>query len=131
MTLGLGTLALTLGVLALGAGSAEAYRGDATVLGPSHSAERHQAMENAFAQNNYAAWKELMGDRGRVTELVTAANFQQFAKAHDLAQAGKVQEAQQIRQSLGLGGGQRHGAGDGTGNQSRQANQHAYQRAAN
>lgn len=57
----------------------DAYRGDPSIEGPDCTAQRHEAM--------------------------TAA----FAKAHQLAQEGKVEEAKQIRAELGLGLG--NGAG--------------------
>jgi len=57
----------------------DAYRGDPSIEGPDCTAQRH--------------------------EVITAA----FAKAHQLAQEGKVEEAKQIRAELGLGLG--NGAG--------------------
>lgn len=106
-------MALAVGVMGVSAGTALAYRGDPTVQGPQYSQERHEAMEKAFETNDYAAWKELMQNRGRVTQVVTAENFAKFAQAHELMEEGKVAEAQQIRQELGLG--LRDGSGRGPG----------------
>ena len=100
---GLGALALILGVTTLSAGTALAYQGDPAVPGPNYSPERHTAMTNAFATGDYAAWKSLMPNRGRVAQVVTESNFAKFAEAHQLAQQGKTAEAQAIRQELGLG----------------------------
>ncbi len=119
-TLGLGALTIILGASALSAGTAFAYRGDPAVKGPNYSPERHTAMLSAFENKDYTAWKNLMQDRGRVTQVVTEANFAKFVEAHNLALQGKTVEAQKIRAELGLGlqnGSGRDGAGmmKGTG----------------
>ena len=107
--LGLGIVTLVLGVTAVSAGSVLAYRGDPTVKGPNYSADHHAAMLQAFENKDYTAWKNLMQNRGRVTEVITEANFAKFAEAHSLMLQGKTVEAQKILQELGLG--QRNGAG--------------------
>jgi len=96
---------------------ASAYRGDPNVQGPNYSAERHEAMTQAFENNDYEAWKAQMQDRGRVTQVVNESNFERFAQAHKLAQEGKLDEAKQIRQELGLGlqNGSGYGSGQGNG----------------
>lgn len=91
----------------------DAYRGDPSVEGPDCTAERHEAMTAAFANNDYSAWQELMTGKGRVAEVVNEGNFARFAQAHQLAEECKVEEAKQIRTELGLGLG--NGAGQGTG----------------
>ena len=96
-------MALGAGVLFATVPSALAYRGDPNVQGPNYSPERHEAMEKAFENKDYNAWKNLMQGRGRVTQVVTEQNFARFAEAHELAEQGKIQEANQIRQELGLG----------------------------
>lgn len=113
-----GVLALVLGVTAASAGTALAYRGDPSVEGPQYSEEHHALMEEAFENNDYAAWKNLMQNRGRVTQVITEANFAKFAEAHELAEEGKIAEAQKIRKELGLGlrnGAGRDGGGAGMG----------------
>lgn len=80
-----------------------AYRGDPTVAGPNCTPERHTAMQTAFENGDYAAWKELMGDRGRVTQLVTEENFPTFVEMHDLMVAGDTEGAKTLRAELGLG----------------------------
>lgn len=102
-TLKLGTLALLLGVTGAFAGTALAYQGDPSVKGPNYSAERHSAMEKAFESKDYTAWKNLMPGRGRVMQVVNKDNFAKFAEAHELAEQGKLAEAQKIRQEMGLG----------------------------
>ena len=100
-----GALAVVLAGSYFFANQVSAYRGDPNVKGPSYSEERHEAMLKAFANNDYEAWKELMNGRGRVTEVVTKENFSEFAKAHKLASEGKLDEAREVRQKLGLGMG--------------------------
>ena len=102
-TLGLGVLALVLGVTAISTGSALAYRGDPTVQRPNFSTERHTAMLKAFENKDYTAWKNLMQNRGMASKVITEANFAKFVEAHNLALQGKTAEAQKIRQALGLG----------------------------
>jgi len=112
-TLGLGALALVLGVTAFSTGSALAYRGDPTVKGPNYSVERHTAMLKAFENKDYIAWKNLMQNRGIATKVITEANFAKFVEAHNLALQGKTVEAQKIRQELGLGLKNGSGRNDG------------------
>lgn len=102
-TLGLGALALTLGVMGLSAGSVMAYQGDPEVKGPNYSEERHEAMERAFENKDYDTWKNLMQGKGRISQVVNKDNFSKFAEAHELMEQGKAVETQKIRQELGLG----------------------------
>ena len=111
---------LTLSAITLGAGilfatasNTLAYRGDASVTGPNCTAERHEAMTQAFNNNDYNAWKELMQGKGRVTEVVNEGNFARFAEMHKLQLEGKTDEAGAIRAELGLG--LRNGSGKGQG----------------
>jgi len=118
--LGLGTLALLLGVSVAFTDSANAYRGDPTVKGPNYSIERHTAMEKALETNDYNAWVTLMQGKGRATQVVNKDNFAKFAEAHKLALKGDLAGAQKIRQELGLGlkdgSGRSMGKGLGQGN---------------
>lgn len=92
-----------------------AYQGDPNTKGPNYSPERHEQMEKAFETNDYTAWKNLMNGRGRVTQVVNEGNFSKFAEAHQLAEQGKTEEAQKIRQDLDLGNGSKNGQGKGMG----------------
>jgi len=92
------------GAIGLGTvSSALAYQGDSAKIGPNYTAERHEAMEKAFQENDYNSWKNLMQGRGRVSQVITQENFSKFAEAHKLAEQGKHAEANAIRQELGLG----------------------------
>jgi hypothetical protein len=112
----LGAAAIILGGLVMSPKLAGAYQGDPSVQGPNCTPERHEAMEQAFENKDYNAWKELMSEKGKVSQTVTQENFSRFAEAHQLAQEGRFEEAKQIRQELGLGLGSRNGSGDGQGN---------------
>lgn len=113
--LGLGTLALVIGISGAIASSANAYRGDPTAKGPNYSVEREAAIEKAFSTNDYTAWKALMQNQGRVTQVINKDNFAKFAEAHKLTESGDIAGAQKIRQELGLGQGMRNGLGRGLG----------------
>lgn len=93
-----------------------AYQGDPNVQGPNYTAERHDAMTKAFADNDYSAWKSQMTGKGRATQVVTQQNFAKFAEAHKLAAEGKMTEANKIRAELGLGLHNGSGKGQGMGN---------------
>lgn len=122
---------LSISVIAIGAAlaltafnAAEAYQGDYTQKGPNYTADRHVAMEKAFDNNDYEAWKNLMSGKGQVTRVINKDNFKQFAEAHKLAEQGKYSEADTIRQNLGLKTkgnqtGSNQGRGLGRGNCSR------------
>lgn len=94
----------------LWAGGAFAENG----FGPNYTADRHAQMTEAFANKDYNAWKNLMGDRG-VTRKVTEENFARFAEMHTLEVAGKTDEAKKIREELGLGSGRGEGKGQEKG----------------
>ena len=95
--------------------SAMAYQDDYSKQGPAYSPERHTAMTKAMENNDYAAWSELMADRGRVTKVINAENFGLFAEAHRLSEVGDVAGTDAIRGELGLrtSNGEKIGAGYG------------------
>jgi len=101
--LGLGMLALVFGIFVSFTDQVNAYRGDPAVKGPNYSEERHTFMQKAFEANDYNAWKNLMQNRGRVTQVINEDNFSKFSEAHKLALSGDLVGAQKIRQELGLG----------------------------
>lgn len=106
-----------------------AYQGDYTVEGPDCDDEKHELMEQAFLNNDYQAWLDLMEGKGRVTQVINESNFSRFAEAHQLAEEGNYDAADVIRQELGLktrgsegvgagymgGNGQGQGQGQGQG----------------
>ncbi len=112
----LGLTALVIGGAVIAPQAVLAYRGDPAVKGPNYTEERHAAMEKAFENKDYNAWKTLMAGRGRATQVVNAQNFAKFAEAHELAEQGKTDEANKIRAELGLGLRNGTGTGQGMGN---------------
>lgn len=106
-----GITVLALGIVLMAPKAVDAYQGDPGVRGPYYTEERHEAMEKAFETNDYTAWKNLMQGRGRLMQIISRDNFAKFAKAHELAEQGKIDEANKIRAELGLGLGQRNHAG--------------------
>ncbi len=97
------TLAI-IGILGLVAvNSVSAYQGNSATKGPNYTVERHDAMEKAFATNDYTSWKNIMQGRGRASQVVTKENFSKFVQAHNLTLEGKTTEASLIRKELGLG----------------------------
>ncbi len=120
--LGITALTLATGAFLL-TEKVSAYQGDYTKEGPDCDSEKHEAMEQAFEDNDYQAWTELMEGKGRVTQVVTEDNFARFAEAHRLAEEGDYDAADAIRQELGLrtrngekvGAGYMQGKGQGRG----------------
>lgn len=112
----LSSVALALGVLSIGL-AAQAYQGNPGTPDPDCSPERKEAMEKAFSDNDYSAWKNLMSGKGRVIQVINEDNFDQFARAHELALAGDIEEAKKIRSELGLGMNQHQGNGARSGQQ--------------
>lgn len=111
----LGIASLVLAGVMLAPQAILAYKGDPNVKGPNYTVARHEAMEKAFDTNDYNVWKNLMTGQGRVTQVINAQNFSKFAKAHELADQGKIAEANAIRAELGLGNGSGRGNGSGCG----------------
>jgi hypothetical protein len=95
--------------------AALAYRGNPDQTGPNYSPERHAEMQKAFDNSDYNAWKEQMNGRGRVTKVINEQNFSRFAEMHKLTLEKKYDEANKIREELGLGQGNGQGNGRGMG----------------
>jgi len=120
--LGISALTLIAGTLLTTSG-VSAYQGDYTKEGPDCDSEKHEAMEQAFDNNDYQAWSNLMEGKGRVTQVITQDNFARFSEARRLAEEGNYDAADAIRQELGLrtrngekvGAGYRQGTGEGKG----------------
>ncbi|MFZ2192615.1 MAG: hypothetical protein WAV31_00010 [Candidatus Moraniibacteriota bacterium] len=95
-----------------------AYGGDPNVKAPWYSEDRHVAIQDAVTKNDYNAWKNLKTEQmnARMNWMfskITQDNFPKFAEVHNLMQQGKYDEANKIREELGLP--LRHGRGQGRG----------------
>ena len=71
--------------------------------------QKHQAVETALQNKDYAAWSAAVAGTP-IASQVTEQNFAQFAEAHELMEQGKRDEAKQILDSLGITP-QQHGFG--------------------
>lgn len=96
-----------IGVLALITASgvayaAYAYQGDPMEKMAKFSPQRFERMQKAYENNDYSAWKEMMDGRGKITEIITEQNFSRFAEMHRLMLEKKFDEANKIREELGL-----------------------------
>jgi Spy/CpxP family protein refolding chaperone len=69
---------------------------------------RQEQMKTIIENNDYNQWKQLMGNRG-AAQKITEQNFPKFVEMHKLMTAGKLDEANKIRQELGLGQGNGQG----------------------
>ena len=121
-----------LAVVALTASGALAYQGDVSVQGSNYTLERHEAMLDAFADNDYSAWQDLHNSsNGKIKDVVNEDNFSQFVTMHNAMLGGDTATADAIRAELGLGQGQMkrgdNGQGQGTrGSRSRGLNAGGY-----
>ena len=84
-----------------------AYQGDPNVQSPNFDPIKHESMMEAIDNKDYDAWVELHNGRGRLSEIITADNFDRFIDMHDLMLAGDRDGAQEIKAELGLGQGHR------------------------
>lgn len=82
--------------------------------GPNCTPERHTQMESILERGDYTAWVKLMNGRG-VVNRVDESEFADFIKAHELVEEGKIAEANQIREKIGLRSYGERGAGQGMG----------------
>jgi hypothetical protein len=83
-----------------------AYQGNFSTQGPNYSEDRHEAIEQALNNKDYAAWFKLMTNEGRtpkVTQLVTEENFEKFIQMHNAQISNDIATAQKLRTELGLG----------------------------
>ena len=82
--------------------------------------QMHQEVRNAFNNNDYNTWQEMMNDKAdnlcdkaeEMRENITQENFDKMIKAHELMQDGNKEEAIEIMKELGFGG---YGFGFGFG----------------
>jgi hypothetical protein len=75
------------------------------------TSEQHDAVEAALEAGDYTTWKDLVGDRGHMSDVITADNFATFVAMHQAMEDGDTTKAQTLRDDLGLG----TQAQDGTG----------------
>lgn len=106
-----GSLAVLLTAL-IGVSAVDAYqleqKQSSFALDPDKKAEieaHREAIKEALANNDYAAWAELVSQRPRgekLLEIINANNFARFVEMHNLIQAGDHEGARAIAEELGL-----------------------------
>ncbi|MBU1202779.1 hypothetical protein KKH39_01920 [Patescibacteria group bacterium] len=102
---------------------ASAHWGNPSVEGQlTPNTERFQAMQterdamvSAIENRDYQAWKEIVDSRPHITDYINESNFDKFAQMHELMMAGKLEEAQAVRDELGLPDAMFGGQGIGKG----------------
>lgn len=81
--------------------------------------ERHDAVEDILAKNDFEAWSDFISEsdddwgRGRLSEVVTEENFPTFVAMHEAIEKGDVVRVQELRGQLGLETPLRDGTGFG------------------
>ena len=99
----IGMMALFVVGMIISVGAVSAYRGDYSVEGPNYTPERHEEMQQAFEDEDYESWYNLMtkdGRHPRVVDVVTEENFDLFIQAHDAGKSGQSETAAAIRAEL-------------------------------
>ena len=79
-------------------GAAE-FKGKGLKMDGEHKAQVEEAIESG----DYNTFRELMGDKGRLAEVITEDNFDQFIQLHELKSEGKFEEAKELAKELDLG----------------------------
>ena len=89
--------------------SAHSDNNDARRGEKNFSSARHERMDKIFEDKDYQAWQnEMKEHRGIDSDMVNKENFAKFAAMHKLREEGQDDEADKIRDELGLRG-KRHG----------------------
>lgn len=97
-----GILAFVLGLVF--ASKTLAYQGDPNIRGPNCTNGHYEQIQAAIEKKDYYTWKKLMGDRGITRRINNQQEFNKFAEMKKLILQGKIDEANKIRDELGLGG---------------------------
>ncbi|MFH1456896.1 MAG: hypothetical protein ABIF17_02140 [Patescibacteria group bacterium] len=105
------TLAVFVLILVAGISTSLAYGGNLTGdvdnnnlrNGSKFDPARHEAMQQVFETGDYNAWLKLV-DGQPIAEKITAENFGQFIKMHQLMKSGDYESAKLIADELGLQG---------------------------
>ena len=107
--------AMALGLLittAIVASGANAYQGNLDIQESNYSPERHEKMIQAFENNDYESWKNIMLENkrhGRIMNVINEDNFAKFSEMRQLRMDGNIEEANVIRAEFGLRRGQIRG----------------------
>lgn len=97
-----GISVLTVVLVGAGVASAAQY-GKARENNPNFPPDNHEEVMRAIEDNDYDAWAELMVDKP-FAEDVTQDNFDTLVQIHTLMQEGNIEEANELRKEMGIGG---------------------------
>lgn len=66
--------------------------------------EAREAMHEAIESGDFAAWQDALPEKKaeKIGDVITAENFDQLVKMHELREAGEYEAAAEIREALGL-----------------------------
>lgn len=85
--------------------------------------DAHRArIDAAITARDYQAWKaehDTWGGKGRMAGKVTPENFDTYARMHEAMRAGRTDEADKLREELGVKGGRRGDDGCARGGKGR------------
>lgn len=69
---------------------------------------RNEDIKKAIENNDYATWKNLMGDKS-ITEKINESNFAKFVEMHTMIQNNDSDGAKKIAEELGINSRMRNG----------------------
>jgi hypothetical protein len=64
--------------------------------------EQRENVKIAIKNNDYDSWKVIMDSRVQITDVITEENFDKYSEMHNLVQEGNFEEADVLREELGL-----------------------------
>lgn len=97
------TLAILTSILTSGIASAYAYDGkyQKNRKRKNVSIEKQEKILETFENGDYFAWREMVGEKSDIVQVVTKDQFDKFVKARDLARSTNYDEALAISRELG------------------------------
>ena len=67
---------------------------------PKYSQDKQEKVALAFEDNDYQAWKEIVGTKSKIGGAVNESDFQRFVNARKAARSGQYDEAIRITEEL-------------------------------
>jgi major membrane immunogen (membrane-anchored lipoprotein) len=82
--------------------------------------DNKEKIKKAIEDGDYDTWKQAISERPKIEDKITEENFSRFSEMYKLIEEGKIDEANKIKEELGLdgfgkgmrimeNGGRRHG----------------------
>lgn len=71
--------------------------------GEKYSQERQEKILNAFENNDYQAWKKIIGQNNKINNIINESSFQRFVLARTAARNGEYSKALRITEELKKG----------------------------